>query len=102
MPLPTRPYYHVGKRGNLSFRPIALVWQPPKKFSLVVPQITFEPEIFQNWKRLPPIEFTVSPEEGINLEGINLDDALNQRFSGLNGRDDAVFTDGSVWPFHFC
>ena len=72
MPLPTRPDF------------------------LVVPQITFESENVQNWKCLPPIEFTVSPEEGVNLEGINLDDALNQRFSGLNGRDDAMFTDENI------
>ena len=49
----------------------------------------------QDWQRLPSIEFTLHGE-GVNLEGINLDNALNKDFRGLNGRDDAVFTDGSI------
>ena len=68
---------------------------PTRPDLLIVPQIKFEPGSVRTWKRLPPIEFAVS-SEGINLEGINLDDALNMHFNSLNGRDDAMFTDENI------
>ena len=45
----------------------------------------------KDWKPFPPIPFTVQGREGINLV-----DALNRHWAGLDGRDDAVFTQDGV------
>ena len=43
------------------------------------------------WAKLPDIDFRVKGEDGINLT-----DAMDERFDGPDGRDDLMFTDESV------
>ena len=55
-------------------------------------QIKYKCENIQEyWKPFPPMPFTVQGREGINLV-----DALNMGWAGLDGRDDAVFTQSGV------
>ena len=49
----------------------------------------------RDWRELgppPPIVFTVQGERGIDLEGINLKDALDLHYSHLKDRDELMFT----------
>ena len=62
----------------------------------MVEQTVYQPRNAQKgWRPLPWVGFTIL-EEGRKLEGINLEDALNQRYSHLDGRDDPMFEDESI------
>jgi len=62
----------------------------------VVEQTVYQPpNVQKDWRPLPSVGFTIL-EEGRRLEGINLEDALNQRYSHLDGRDDPMFEDESI------
>ena len=53
----------------------------------------------KDWLELgppPSIVFTVQGEGGIDLEGINLKDALNLYYSHLKDRDELMFTDERI------
>ena len=69
IPLPTRPHFHI------------------------VEQVPYRCGTLQNgWTALhESIEFKVK-----GLEGINLIDAMNERFDGPDGRDDNMFTDDRI------
>jgi hypothetical protein len=69
---------------------------PTRPDLCMVEHTVYQPQVVQKDQRhLPSIGFTVL-EEGRKLEGINLEDALNQRYSHLDGRDDPMFEDESV------
>ena len=62
----------------------------------MVEQTVYQPRSVQKgWQPLPSIGFTILEEER-KLEGISLEDALNQRYSHLDGRDDPMFKDESI------
>lgn len=55
---------------------------------LAVDQTKYQCETVQNGRKLlPPIVFSVNGKEGVNLV-----DAIDNHFSGLDGRDDYMFT----------
>jgi len=62
----------------------------------VVEQTAYKSPNTQNsWRPLPSIDFKVLEGER-KLEGINLEDALNQYYSYLDGRDDFMFGDENI------
>jgi hypothetical protein len=68
----------------------------------VVEQTVYQSQNVQkDWQPQPPIAFN-TVLEGETLEGINLKDALNERYSHLDGRDDPMFEDENIGNSNSC
>lgn len=77
------------QRGSVQPTPLTLPNRPDLR---LVHQIEYKSGSPQGkLQQLPDINFRVKGKEGINLM-----DAMNERFDGPDGRDDLMFTDGNV------
>jgi len=74
----------------------------PPYFTSWVPQAAYQSQD-PDWRPLPPIHFTALGEGG-RLEGINLEDVLDNRYRcfRLDVRSDPVFEDESIRSTILC